>query len=290
MSNLKITIIQSNLHWENIDANLRMFSEKISAIKERTDIIVLPEMFSTGFSMNNKRLAETMPARLNDPGRLDGKGKAVKWMQKMAKEKNCVITGSLIIKEKKKYYNRLVWMMPPDSYRDGKYKTYNKRHLFRYAGEEKYYSAGKKKLIVELNGWKICPLVCYDLRFPVWSRNHLTPSPSPRGEGSRKNSYDVLLFVANWPERRNHPWKTLLMARAMENQAYVVGVNRVGNDGNNVSHSGDSAVINFKGEIISKTKAHEESVETITLSKNELNDWRKTFPAWMDSDKFKLIG
>lgn len=263
MNDLKITIIQSDLHWENVDANLKMFSQKIASVKEASDLIVLPEMFSTGFTMNNKAVAETM------------KGKTVSWMRQMAKEKKCVVTGSAIIEEKKKYYNRLIWMLP-----NGKFKTYDKRHLFRYAGEEKYYAAGKKKLIAELNGWKICPLVCYDLRFPLWSRNRF----NKKGEGQ----YDLLLYVANWPERRSHPWKTLLMARAMENQAYVVGVNRVGNDGNAVYHSGDSAAINFKGEIISRTKAKEESVETIVLSKKNLVEWRKIFPAWMDSDDFSI--
>lgn len=269
MKDLKITIIQSNLHWENIDANLNMFSEKISSIKEATDLIVLPEMFSTGFTMNNKAVAEKMS------------GNTISWMKKMAQEKNCVLTGSLIIEENGKYFNRLVWMRA-----DGSFETYDKRHLFRYANEQDYYTAGTKKLIVELNGWKICPMVCYDLRFPVWSRNKFTKDPStPLGATA---DYDLLLFVANWPWRRNHPWKILLMARAMENQAYVVGVNRVENDGNKVSHSGDSAVINYKGEVISKTKANEKSVETISLSKNELDEWRKIFPAWMDADSFRL--
>jgi len=254
-----------------------MFSEKIASIKEATDLIALPEMFSTGFTMNtvgqtpngvnNKAMAEKMD------------GKTVAWMKKTAKEKKCVLTGSLIIEENGNYFNRLIWMRA-----DGSFETYDKRHLFRYANEQDHYSAGSKKLIVELNGWKICPLVCYDLRFPVWSRNRLAPNPS-KAEGK----YDVLLFVANWPERRNHPWKTLLMARAMENQAYVVGLNRIGNDGNNVSHSGDSAVINYKGEIISKTKAHEEAIETVTISKTELEEWRKNFPAWMDADGFQVI-
>jgi predicted amidohydrolase len=266
MKDLKITIIQSNLHWENIDANLKMFSEKIASIKEATDLIILPEMFSTGFTMNNKPVAQSM------------KGETVTWMKRMAEEKNCVITGSVIIEEKKKYYNRMIWMMP-----DGKFKTYDKRHLFRYAHEEDHYSAGKKKLIVELKGWKICPIICYDLRFPVWIRNKIKSQKS-----KFKIEYDILLIVANWPERRNHPWKTLLMARAMENQVYVAGVNRIGNDGNNIYHSGDSAVINFKGEIISKTKPHDESIETVVLSMNELEEWRKTFPAWMDADKFKV--
>lgn len=258
MQDLNITLLQSTLHWEHIDENLNMFSKKVGAIKEPTDLIILPEMFSTGFTMNNKVMAETMS------------GKAVAWMKKMAKEKNCVITGSLIIEESGKYFNRLVWMQP-----DGSYETYDKRHLFRYANEQDHYSAGTKKLIVELNGWKICPLICYDLRFPVWIRN-------------KNKAYDLLLFVANWPERRNHPWKTLLMARAMENQVYVAGVNRIGNDGNNIYHSGDSAVINYKGEIISKIQPHAETAETVTISKKELEDWRKTFPAWMDADPFTI--
>jgi len=259
MQDLNITIIQSALHWENIDANVTAFANKITSIKEDTDLIVLPEMFSTGFTMNAKLMGEKMT------------GKAVTWMRETAKEKNCVVTGSIIIEEGGKYYNRLIWMPA-----DGNFKTYDKRHLFRYANEQDYYTPGNQKLIVELKGWKICPFVCYDLRFPVWIRK--TPL----------HSYDILLFVANWPERRNHPWKTLLMARAMENQSYVVGVNRVGNDGNNVYHSGDSAVINFKGEVISKTKAHEESIETVTISKKELDEWRAVFPAWMDADDFEI--
>lgn len=259
MQDITLTFIQSNLYWENVEANLNMFSEKINSIREKTDLIILPEMFSTGFTMNNKQLAEPM------------RGKTMVWMKQMAQEKNCVITGSIIIEEKKKYYNRLIWMPP-----SGNFKTYDKRHLFRYANEQKHYTAGKKKLIIKLKGWKICPMICYDLRFPVWIRN-------------KGREYDLLIFVANWPERRNHPWKTLLLARAMENQSYVVGVNRVGNDGNNVYHSGDSAVVNFKGEIISKTAPNKESIETVILSKKDLETWRKTFPAWKDADKFRLV-
>lgn len=258
MQDLRITIIQSHLHWENIEKNLKMFSRKISSVKEKTDLIVLPEMFSTGFTMNNKPLAENM------------KGRIVQWMKKIAKEKKCVITGSIIIKEKGKYYNRLIWMQP-----DGKFKTYDKRHLFRYAGEEKYYSAGKKKLIVKLNGWKICPMVCYDLRFPVWIRN-------------KNKEYDVLIFVANWPERRNYPREALLLARAIENQTYVIGVNRVGKDGNEINHSGDSVVINPKGEIIAKANPNKETIFTTTISYSGLKDWRKKFPAWKDADDFKI--
>jgi omega-amidase len=161
---------------------------------------------------------------------------------------------------------------------DGTYNTYDKRHLFRMADENKYYGSGQQKIIVELNGWKVCPLVCYDLRFPVWSRNKLGAS----------HDYDVLIYVANWPERRAHAWKTLLLARAIENQSYVVGLNRIGNDGNEIAYSGDSAIINPKGEIISATKPNEESIETITLSYNELAEFRKIFPVALDADDFEI--
>lgn len=267
MQELAITIIQSELHWENIDKNLEMFSGKIAAVSETTDLVVLPEMFNTGFTMNARKLAEKIP------------GKTFQWMAQEAKEKKCVITGSCIIEENGNYFNRLIWMPP-----DGAYKTYDKRHLFRMANEQNYYTAGNKKIIVELKGWKICPLVCYDLRFPVWSRNKKAAGDSGRSQPE----YDVLIYVANWPERRSHPWKTLLLARAIENQCYAVGVNRVGNDGNNVYHSGDSAVINAKGEVISKTRSKEESVETAKLSWKELEDFRKSFPVVMDADDFEV--
>jgi predicted amidohydrolase len=259
MNDLKITIIQSNLDWENIDKNLEMFSSKINSIVEPTDLIVLPEMFTTGFSMQPEKLADTMD------------GRTVQWMKKQATNKNCVITGSFICVENGNYYNRLIWMKP-----DGSFSVYDKRHLFSMANEHKHYTAGNKKMTEEINGWKICPLICYDLRFPVWSRN------------TNADKYDVLIYVANWPERRNHPWKTLLLARAIENQCYVVGVNRIGNDGNEIYHSGDSAVINFKGEIISKTPAHDESVETITLQHNDLEEFRTQFPVLNDADGFHL--
>lgn len=273
MKDLSITIIQSSLHWENVNENLKMFSENIFSIKEETDLIVLPEMFSTGFTMNNKPLAEKM------------NGKTFEWMKQMAKEKNCVVTGSIIIEENSKYYNRLIWMRP-----DGSFETYDKRHLFRYANEQDYYTAGNKKLIVDLNGWKICPMICYDLRFPVWIRNrNLIPDPSPSGEGRNSQvEYDILIFVANWPERRNYPREALLLARAIENQSYVVGVNRVGKDGGDINHSGDSAVINPQGEVISKAKSNEETIMTVSLSYSALEEWRKKFPAWMDADKFTV--
>ncbi len=258
MDDLKITIIQSNLDWENKEKNLELFSQKISAIAEATDLIVLPEMFTTGFSMRPELFAEKT------------NGKTIDWMREKAKEKNCVITGSFICEENKNYFNRLVWMRA-----DGTYSTYDKRHLFSMGDENNHYTAGKNKIIEEIKGWKICPLICYDLRFPVWSRN-------------KNSAYDVLIYIANWPERRAHPWKTLLLARAIENQSYTVGVNRIGNDGNEIYHSGDSAVINAKGEIISKIMPHEESIETIILNYSELIEFRKTFSVMNDADNFEL--
>lgn len=260
MEDLKITILQSGLFWENCEQNLEQFSKKISLIREQTDLIILPEMFTTGFSMQPEKLAESMT------------GKTVKWMKEHAHKKQCVITGSFICEENRKFYNRLVWMKP-----DGTYSTYDKSHLFSMADEDKHYSGGNKKIIEKIKGWKICPLICYDLRFPVWSRN------------TRSNTYDVLIYVANWPEKRSFPWKTLLLARAIENQCYVVGVNRVGNDGNEISYSGDSSVINFKGEIISKTRPHAEFIETISLNYSGLDEFRKQFPVLDDGDDFEVI-
>lgn len=268
MNNLKISIIQTALHWENKEKNLLMFSQKINEIIESTDIIILPEMFTTGFSMNPNKFAEPM------------NGLTVNWMKAKAKEKMCVIVGSFICEENGKFYNRLVWISP-----DGNCKAYDKRHLFRMANEDKYYSAGEKKIIVELKGWKICPLVCYDLRFPVWSRN----KQEINSNEITNYEYDLLIYVANWPEIRSYPWKTLLLARAIENQSFVVGLNRVGNDGNEVYHSGDSAVINAKGVVMSKTMAHEESTETITLNYSELIAFRKLFPAMLDADSFEIL-
>lgn len=259
MNDLKVTLIQSSLFWENKQKNLEQFSKKINDIKEATDLIVLPEMFSTGFSMKPEKLAETM------------KGETVAWMKEAAKKKNCVVAGSFICEENGRYYNRLLWMNP-----DGSYVKYDKRHLFSMGDEHNHYAAGEEKIIVELKGWKICPLICYDLRFPVWARN------------TKDASYDALIYVANWPERRAYPWKTLLLARAIENQCYVIGVNRVGADGNDITHSGDSAVIDAKGEIISKTKPNEEATETVSLSYSDLQEFRKQFPAILDADQFAV--
>jgi len=259
MNDLKITIIQADLHWENKEKNLEQFSQKIASISEATDLIVLPEMFTTGFTMRPEAFAETMT------------GTTIAWMKTKAKEKNCVITGSFVCEENGTYFNRLVWMKA-----DGTFSTYDKRHLFRMGDEDKHYGHGEKKSIVDLKGWKICPLICYDLRFPVWARNR------------NENSYDLLIYVANWPERRAHPWKSLLVARAIENQSYTIGVNRVGEDGNAIYHSGDSVALNFKGEAISKIESGKEIIETITLNYQELAEFRKTFPVMLDADDFEI--
>lgn len=258
MEDLKVTIVQSSLHWENVDANIAAFAGKLSKVPAgETDLIVLPEMFTTGFTMNAEGVAE------------QENGKALSWMKSVAKEKSAVITGSVVIKDDNGFYNRMFWVRP-----DGTYETYNKRHLFRMANEHHTYVVGDKKWIVELKGWRFRPLICYDLRFPVWSRN--------------RNDYDCLIYVANWPESRNFPWKQLLIARAIENQSYVIGVNRVGTDGHNQTYSGDSAVLGPKGEQLSKTQAHEEAVETVMLSAKWLKEFREIFPAHLDADAFEI--
>ncbi|QNF31676.1 amidohydrolase [Adhaeribacter swui] len=257
MPDLRITLIQTPLQWHDRAFNLEMLAHKIEEITEPTDLIILPEMFTTGFSMQAPELAESM------------QGPSLHWLQNMAKATGAVITGSLIVMDKDNYYNRLIWMQP-----DGRYTYYDKKHLFRIAGETEVYAPGTDKLIVELNGLKICPLICYDLRFPVWSRNV-------------QNQYDVLLYVANWPAKRNIAWKTLLAARAIENVAYVVGVNRIGEDDNGHQYSGDSMVINYKGDILFNA-ADEAITQTITLSQQELMDFRQSFPTHLDADAFRL--
>lgn len=259
MQNISITTIQTHLYWEDVDENLKHLNEKTELITEQTDIIVLPEMFTTGFIMNPEKFAEQQG------------GKGLQWMQQKAKAKNCVVVGSISVTENQKFYNRLYWVLP-----DGSYQFYDKRHLFQMANEDKHYTAGTQKLIVEYKGWKICPLVCYDLRFPVWSRN------------TKENRFDLLIYVANWPEVRSYPWKHLLIARSIENQSYVVGVNRIGEDGKNISHSGDSLVINPRGEIISTIKPHEDKSEKVILSADYLLDFRKAFPVMEDGDDFDL--
>lgn len=257
MDNLKITLFQGYLFWEKTDKNLQNISLRLSGIREKTDLIILPEMFNTGFTMNAAELAEPMG------------GKTMQWMNNIAQQYDCVITGSLIISEKGKYYNRLIWMKP-----DGSYKHYDKRHLFGLGKEDDTYTAGDKKLIVELKGWKICPVICYDLRFPVWLRNV-------------GQTYDLLLIVANWPERRALHWRTLIPARAVENQSYVIGVNRVGHDGNEIYHSGDSTCIDPNGNVV-YYKRDEEDVYTFSIIADEVAKTRRAMPFLKDADDFSI--
>jgi omega-amidase len=256
---LKITLVQSNLIWEDVAANIAMFSQKLDSLNVPTDLIILPEMFSTGFSMNVEKLAEPV-----------AESKALAWMKKTAEDKNCCITGSLMLKENGKYYNRLIWMNP-----DGSFKHYDKRHLFSLSNEQQVYTPGREKIMVELKDWKICPLICFDLRFPVWSRNQ------------KSEPYDLLIYVANWPERRIYAWKHLLIARAIENQAYVIGLNRIGNDGNNIYHSGDSMVVDAMGGLVYH-KTEVEDITTFELDFAHLQKIRETLPFLKDADAFAI--
>ncbi|GGK87499.1 amidohydrolase [Rufibacter glacialis] len=256
MTDLRVSLLQLDLAWHDAAANRANFQAKIEQLPQ-TDLIILPEMFTTGFSMDAPALAEEMD------------GPSVAWMRQMAQQRDAVVMGSLIIQENGQYYNRLVWMRL-----DGTYAHYDKRHLFRMAGECEAYSPGTQKLIVEVKGWNICPLVCYDLRFPVWSRN--TPI-----------SYDVLIYIASWPDRRRLAWQTLLKARAIENLAYCIGVNRVGIDAKGHAYAGDSAAYNLLGEELAHHE-HEEAVTTITLSRQHLEETRQKLPWHLDADAFTL--
>lgn len=267
MQDLSVTIIQTNLFWENPTANLANLEEKMAEIPLPTDLIILPEMFTTGFTMNAKSVAEPMNFT------------TFKWLKQQAKRTQAVITGSFIVKEGQHFFNRLIWMRP-----DGSFETYDKRHLFRMGEEDKTFTAGTKRLIVELKGWRICPLICYDLRFPVWSRN----SYSPLANRKSQIEYDLLIYVANWPSVRSQVWDTLLQARAIENQSYCIGVNRVGKDGMNLEYSGNSVVIDFKGNQLFYQKEGEVLNNQI-LSKTELEEFRAKFPAYLDADDFEII-
>ncbi|MEQ1552883.1 MAG: amidohydrolase [Ferruginibacter sp.] len=262
MQTLTISIIQTNLYWENKAANLQMLHKKIKDRESATEIVILPEMFSTGFSMNPIALAETMD------------GETMEWMKKIAQEEKIILTGSIIICENENYYNRLIWMLP-----NGQFGYYDKRHLFGFAKENEHYTAGKKRLIAQVKGWKINLQICYDLRFPVWARQTQNLNKEPE--------YDILIYVANWPERRSHAWKTLLCARAIENQCYVIGVNRVGNDGNNIYHSGNSLIVDAQGQILYH-KADDEDMFTIELQKENLIKTREQLPFLKDADVFSF--
>lgn len=254
---LHITLVQTELAWENPDANFRYLSHQLKAVGAgQSDLIVLPEMFTTGFSMEAEQLAEPTEAR------------TYAWMAEKAQALEAVVTGSFIAEVDEHYYNRLLWVRP-----DGSYECYDKRHLFTLAGEQHTYTAGNRHLLADLHGWKIMPLICYDLRFPVWSRNTV--------------GYDLLLYVANWPSKRRTAWKQLLCARAIENQAYTIGVNRVGEDGNGYPHAGDSAVFDYAGEPLLQT-ADVEGAFTVPLHKAPQDKFRQKLRFLDDRDAFQL--
>lgn len=254
---LSVTIIQSNIIWEDKNINLRFFEKKISKIS-KTDLIILPEMFTTGFTMNVKFLAENMD------------GVTVNWMLKMASQKNCLIIGSIIIEENYKYFNRLIVAFP-----DGAVQYYDKKHLFTLAKEHQTYTAGNKQLLIEYLGWKIFPLICYDLRFPVWARNTV--------------EYDLLIYIASWPKPRIFAWDILLKARAIENMAYTIGVNRVGVDANEYEYPGHSVVLDAYGAEILATIENQEQIGSVIIDKNKLDETRKKLQFLNDKDNFKIL-
>ena len=259
LRSMRITYIQTALQWEQPEANRKQLANKIAALSGQTDLIVLPEMFTTGFSMRADALAE--PAN----------GPTFQWMRTQAEQTGAAVTGSFICVENGCYFNRLIWMQP-----DGHFYQYNKKHLFSLAGEDQTYTAGNECPIIVWRGWRIRPLICYDLRFPVWARQ--TPN----------NYYDVLIYVANWPQPRIHHWKSLLMARAIENQAYVVGVNIAGTDGKGLVYSGDSSVIDYSGQILS-CAAYSEQVVTVALNLEKMHEYRNQFPFLNDADRFEVL-
>lgn len=264
MKDLIVSCLQSELHWEDKKANLSMFEALFAQVPAHSHIIVLPEMFNTGFTMNAAAMAETM----------DGPG--IEWMKEQAMQLKKIIAGSMIIEENGSFYNRLIWMQP-----DGKHYHYDKKHLFGFAGEDQHYSAGHQKVIVQVNGWRINLQVCYDLRFPVWARQ----APAAAEASS---AYDILLYVANWPQRRISAWDTLLKARAIENQSYVIGVNRVGNDINDIYHNGSSSIIDPWGEVLWNLQ-DETGVYTHTFRYALLEEARTKLPFLKDADRFLIL-
>jgi len=262
MQDLNISIIQSDLVWKDKAANMASFGYDIDQIKEEVDLIVLPEMFNTGFVIDPEVVAEEM------------EGESMRWMREQAKNRQAVVCGSLIIRENDNFYNRLFWMQP-----DGAYKQYDKRHLFSLGGEHKKFTGGTESLIVELKGWKIKPLVCYDLRFPVWAKNNYS---------NGVYDFDLLIYIANWPAARRDPWMSLLKARAIENQSYVIGVNRIGEDGNGLAHAGDSNIYDAKGKKLIQQAIDTEFTEIILLSKKMLDDFRRKFTVGLDWDRFSI--
>lgn len=262
MENLTVTLIQTFLYWEDPVKNIQHFRDLLDRMESQSDLILLPEMFNTGFSINPLACAEEMD------------GPSVGFLRREAIARNSYFMATLLIRENERFYNRLVCVSP-----DGSIQTYDKRHLFRLSEEYSILNAGNSRKVFDVKGWKIMPLICYDLRFPVWTRNSYKDG---------RYEYDALVCLANWPESRQHVWETLLKARAMENQAYALGVNRIGPDGHGTSHTGDSLVADARGNVLMKAETGKEVVETISLSYQELQMFRKSFTVGMDWDQFSL--
>ncbi len=262
MQDLTVSLVQVDLVWEDITQNLLRFDACLDPLAGKQDLILLPEMFNTGFVVKPEQVAET-------PG-----SQSMRWLSRKAAELDCVIAATMIIKESGYYYNRLIWMRP-----DGSFDSYDKRHLFRMGNEHLRFQPGKKKIIIDYLGWKIRPFICYDLRFPVWSKNTYS---------NGIYEYDLMIYLANWPEPRRAVWQNLLMARALENLSYVAGVNRTGRDGMGISYAGDTCLVDFKGQLAAACPAHEEHIATVRLSYDELRDFRQTFNVGPDWDSFAL--
>lgn len=258
MNPLTLALIQTELIWEDSTANRAHLEEKINQISEKVDLIMLPEMFTTGFTMNAKENAEVKGTTTH------------KWMQQMAKQHSCAIVGSYITREGSLFFNTLTWVDE-----SGMENFYRKKHLFRMADEHKHFHAGIERIIIDYKGWKICPLICYDLRFPEWSRNKFSKKTNAL-------DYDLLLYVANWPATRAIAWTSLLQARAVENLCYTAGVNRIGVDGNDVEYSGNSAVFDFKGNQM--IRGENDEILISKISKDSLEEYRSKFPAYLDAD------
>jgi len=263
MRDLRVAIVQAATIWRDAAANRALYGELVRPLAHKADLVVLPETFLSGFTNDAIANAETM----------DGEGMA--WLRQLAIDTGAVITGSLVMRVGESVFNRLIWMRP-----DGSQTHYDKRHLFRMAAEHERYAGGAERLVVDLHGWRICPQVCYDLRFPVWSRNRFDVT-------AQRMDYDALIYVANWPDARRHAWRTLLRARAIENLSYCIGVNRVGTDGNDLNYAGDSAILDPWGEAIVELGT-QANVVTALLSSESLRDWRARFPAHMDADSFQI--
>lgn len=262
---LRLSLVQGNTRWHDPQANRDYYGQLLMQQKNATDIFILPETFTSGFSNEAIADAETM------------EGPSLAWMLDMAQQHEAVVTGSVQIREDSQVFNRLIWAKP-----DGKFEYYDKRHLFRMANEHQRYASGNERLSIEYKGWRICPLVCYDLRFPVYSRNRFSH------EAENRFDYDLLLYVANWPAARRQAWNSLLPARAIENLAYVAGVNRVGTDGNSIDYAGDSVALDYLGQAL-VNGGNQAEVLCCSLSATDLQDYRTRFPAYLDADKFEII-